>query len=377
MFNKKLAYKIKNVLFQNNDKYLTIKSISKIIRIHKHQYKDLKDTLVQLAKEKKIIRQGHGYKTKKTKKGNISNNKKFVSGKFDATSLSRNHSFAFVITPDFDVLIHGNDIGNAYHNDEVNVELTYQRGNRYHGIITKINKRANKTVVGTVQKYRKKYLLVCDSNKIHTNMIINKIEDAKENEKVVIKVTNWGTSKYLPTGNVIEVLGDADDPKVEVLAIIRQNNLPLFFEEEILNEADAIEEVTDVPENEKRTDLRDLLTFTIDPISAKDYDDAISLEVTKTGYKLFVHIADVAHFVHPKSKIFGEAEKRGNSYYFPKMVIPMLPEKLSNGVCSLRPNEDKRTITTKFILDKKFNVINSRVFKSLICSNSRLNYEQV
>lgn len=377
MFNKKLAYKIKKILFENKDKYLRIKEIAELIHIKKHQHKELSDTLFQLAKEKKIIRQGHSYKSRKTKKSNVKIENRYLVGKFDATSLARNHSFAFVITPDFDVMIHGEDIGTAYHNDEVKVEITYQKGNRYHGRIINIIKRGNETIVGTVDKYKNQYLLVCDSNKIHTNLLINKIGDAQINQMVVVKVTNWGTRRVLPTGNVVEILGDSDDPEVEVLAIIRQNNLPLKFPDDVLEEADEIVESTKNIEVEDRHDLRDLLTFTIDPISAKDYDDAVSLEIVDKEFKLYVHIADVAYYIHPKSKIFKEAVKRGNSFYFPKQVIPMLPEKISNGVCSLRPFEDKRTVTAEFLLDENFKVKQSKVYPSIICSNERLNYEQV
>ena len=160
----------------------------------------------------------------------------------------------------------------------------------------------------------------------------------REGYKAVLKISNWGNFELgkLPCGNVIEVLGKSGNPEVEILATIRYYDLPLNFPEKVIEELQKIPFEISEKDIKKRSDFRNLLTFTIDPISAKDYDDAISFEKTKFGWNLYVHIADVAQYVKLNSEIFQEAYKRGNSYYFPKMVIPMLPEKLSNKICSLR-----------------------------------------
>ncbi|MCK4956904.1 MAG: VacB/RNase II family 3'-5' exoribonuclease, partial [Candidatus Cloacimonetes bacterium] len=305
--------------------------------------------------------------------------KQYITGRFDASSLARDKNFAFVIGDEFDVFISSEDILNAYHDDIVKVEVRQGKRNRQYGVIIKIVERSRKEVVGTVHQYNGKTFLDPDNSRIHTSIDIADIKQAVPGDKVVLSIKNWGSKeKYrLPIGDVKEILGKAGDPEVEVLSVIKHFNLPLEFPEQVMAAVSETSDIISEKEIGRRKDLRALNTITIDPASAKDFDDAVSFEKTADGFELFVHIADVAHYVPLDSPIFEEAFERGNSYYFPKRVIPMLPKRLSNDICSLRPREDKLTLTvyTKFDLD--FNIVSNDIFQSVICSDRRFSYEEV
>ncbi len=373
MYDKKLAYIVKKILEDSPHNHYKIKEIAQSIGLRKHKYKDLIDTLFKLAKDKEINVKNRKYQAMKTKTS------KNITGIFDATTLARNKSFAFVKAEPEDIFVSSEDTLNAYHNDTVELEVEYQRNGKKYGIITKVVKRANNKVIGTFQEYHGKHYIIPDNSRIHTNFAVNDISTANSGEKVVLDVTNWGSRDYykIPAGNIVNVLGKAGNPDVEVLSVILQYDLPLEFPQNVLNELDALS--YDIPNDliSKRKDLRNLLTFTIDPASAKDFDDAISLIKDEKGFTLYVHIADVAQYIEIKSKLFDEAVKRGNSYYFPKKVIPMLPEKISNKICSLRPFEDKLTLTVQTRYNADIKVISQSVYESVICSNARFNYEEI
>lgn len=302
-----------------------------------------------------------------------------VEGTFDATSLARNYSFAFVRTPSGDFYVSSEDTLNAYHNDKVLVEPFYKQGKPDFCRVRQITERANARMAGDIKQSGAMTIFVCSSPKIHNWFRVEKSEENLEGKKVILEVTNWGNPKASkgPIGKVVEILGDSGDPATELLAVIRQYQLPLEFPEDVLAALDEIPEEISPEDVSQRTDLRKLFTFTVDPASAKDYDDAISLEQTGSGWKLYVHIADVAHYLKVDGAIFQEACKRGNSFYFPKKVIPMLPERLSNGVCSLRPEEDKLCMTVITEFDQKANILKQNLVESIIRSNYRLSYEQV
>ena len=397
MFDSKIAYKVKNLLSVNRDQHFKIKDIARDIRLKKHKHKDLIDTLFILGKEEKIAVKGRTYSYKNTeskrsrkarqegrspRSSDGNSQHKVLQGTFDATSLARNKSYAFVITDSVDVFVSAEDTLNAYHKDKVEVEVRYGRQGKQFGIITRIVERAREQIVGKVQDYRGQYLLIPDNSRIHTNFMINKKDIPLKNTKdmkVVLQVTNWGNRELqkLPAGEIVEILGKAGDPDVEVLSVIKQYGLPLTFPDEVLAELNDLSDEITEEEIVLRHDLRDLPTLTIDPASAKDFDDAISFISTDNGYKLYVHIADVAHYVKPGMKLFEEAAKRGNSFYFPKRVIPMLPEKISNKICSLRPFEEKLTVTVQTNLDKNYRIASQEVYESIIKSNVRFNYEEI
>ena len=373
MFDRKLAFKVKKFLENNSHNRYKIKDIAREIHVKKHKHKDLIDTLFKLTKNEEIILKSRKYSSLHIK------HKNYVIGTFDATSLAKNKTFAFVNTHDFDVYVSIEDTLTAYHKDKVEVEVRYSRNSKRRGIITKIIERYQDSFVGILQEYKGKFFLVPDKSKIHTHFIINDLSNAKTGEKVVLKILNWGNRELqrLPVGDVKEVLGKADDPKVEIISVIRQYELPLVFPDAVLSELKEIPQKITEDEISRRKDFRDLITFTIDPASAKDFDDAISLEKLDDGYNLYVHIADVAHYVRPRCNLFKEAVNRGNSYYFPGKVIPMLPEKISNNVCSLRPSEDKLTVSVITKFDRELNIQHQEVYESVIRSNARFAYEEI
>ncbi len=372
MFDKNISFQVSKVLNKAGRKGLKINDLYVFLKLSKHKRKDLKDTLFGMVREGTILYKERKYFAPAA-------GEELIQGVFDSRSLAKNRSYAFVIGDAEDIFISSEDTLNAYDGDLVEVKIKHSARNKKYGIITRIIKRNRIEFVGTIQIYGKNTYLVPDSNRIHTDFKINNINNAKQNDKVVIKITNWGSKEYsaLPTGDVIEVLGQSGDPEVEILSVIRHYGLPLEFPPEVIKELDSIHEVDYEIESHKRLNIKDLDTLTIDPISAKDYDDAISLLKNETGFKLYVHIADVAYYVKKDSALFKEALDRGNSYYFPKKVIPMLPEKISNGLCSLRPMEDKLTVTVETQFDKDFRIVEQKAYESIINSDIRLNYEEV
>jgi ribonuclease R len=304
-------------------------------------------------------------------------------GKFDATSLVKNMSFAFVIMEDSaDIYISAEDTLNAYHGDIVEVELSKNRFDKPYGIITKIVTRNKDKFIGVISEINHRYYFRSDNRKIHTTFDVNP-DDTKHNDytgkKVMVEIVNWGIRQKnkTPICKVIEVLGVSGEPEVELLSVIREFDLPLEFPDAVIDEANAHAE-NFVISTKGRSDFRSLFTITIDPISAKDFDDAISLFQMDNGdMHLYVHIADVSEFVKIDSPLYNEAMQRGNSYYFPKKVIPMLPEVISNGLCSLRPDEDKYAMTVLTVFDKKGVIKSQEAMESIIRSNHRLAYEEV
>jgi ribonuclease R len=307
--------------------------------------------------------------------------KVIYQGKFDATSLARNYSFAFVLSEDgTDIFVSAEDTLNAYHGDIVDVEITRSKNDKKHGVIKKVVKRAKEKFIGVIEVYKKKRYFRCDSLKIHTLFEMNLEQNVPDNHKVMVEVINWGLRQKskLPMCKVVEVLGVCGEPEVEILSVIKEFDLPMEFPEAVIEEAGQFPQELCPTEIARRNDLRDLYTLTIDPVSAKDFDDAISIVQKSNGdYHLYVHISDVAYYVQLHSELFKEAVNRGNSYYFPKKVIPMLPERLSNKLCSLRPDEDKFTITCLTVFSPDFEIKSQQVFESVIRSKIRLAYEEV
>ena len=373
MYDIDLGIRIKRLLDNSVGKHYRLKEIDKILRIRKHKHRVLIDTLYGLAKDKEIRLVQKKYTSLKK------NNRKFLIGKFDARPLARDKNFAFVICEEADVFISSEDILNAYHNDTVKIEIRTGRRDKLYGFVVKVLERYREEIVGTVHKHNGKYFLEPDNSRIHTSIDIANIKKAVPNDKIVLSIKNWGNREKfrLPIGDVKEVLGKAGDPEVEILSVIKHFDLPLDFPENVKNAVNAISDEISNKEIALRKDLRELNTITIDPTSAKDFDDAISLEKTDDGYELYIHIADVAHFVKLDSPIFEEAFARGNSFYFPKRVIPMLPTRLSNNICSLRPFEDKLAMTVYAKFDKDFTIITQDIFQSVIRSDRRFSYEEI
>ena len=247
------------------------------------------------------------------------------------------------------------------------------------GRVIRILNRANETIVGTLQKSKNFFYLVADDPRFVQNLYLPAPEAplmAHVGDKVVAKLDSWPSRHVNPEGHIIEVLGKVGQPGVDMLSIIRKHQLPVEFPAAVMQDAQRVSPVVDLQEAGKREDLRGNYIFTIDPDDAKDFDDAIDVERTDNGWKLGIHIADVSHYVKPRSGLDREAKVRGNSVYLVDRVIPMLPEALSNGICSLKPGVDRLAFSVFAEVDRQGKVHSVRFAKSVIRSQVRLTYKQ-
>jgi ribonuclease R len=287
-----------------------------------------------------------------------------------------------------DIFIAAENTGTAMHGDRVvarsSRDLPYERARgRREGRVIRILERARDTIVGTLQHSRNFYYVVPDDPRIVHDIYVRPAQNrrlhiaATIGDKVVVRLEAWESRHVNPEGEIIEVLGPASAPGVDMVSIIRRYDLPTEFPKEVLKEADAIPEEIDARELESREDLRNQFIVTIDPDDARDFDDAIHVEKLKNGcWHLGVHIADVAAYVEPDSALGREARRRGNSVYLPDRVIPMLPERLSNGVCSLHPGVDRLTHSVFVHFDRNGVAKRTRFARSVIRSAHRLTYKQ-
>ena len=285
-----------------------------------------------------------------------------------------------------EVFIPPGSLGTATHKDTVEVSLFAQglkqkeTGKRREGEVIRIVQRGRETIVGTLERKKQVFVIVPDDRRLPFEMLVdgNELQGARPGDKVVARVDEWGTSRLSPEGHIVEVLGKAGEAAAELLSVAREFALPLSFPQNVLDVADAIEEPIPDKEIGRRLDFRKDVCFTIDPEDAKDFDDAVSLEVLKDGnYRLGVHIADVSYYIPEGELLDQEALKRGTSTYFPGMVIPMLPERLSNDLCSLRPNEDRLTYSVFMTVTPQGRVTGHEIRESIIRSARRFTYEEV
>src|SRR2546422_1358564 len=252
---------------------------------------------------------------------------------------------------------------------------------RSEGRVIRILERARNTVVGTLQHSRNFYYVVPDDPRLVHDVYVRPAQDrpqttATVGDKVVVRLESWESRHVNPEGEIIEVLGPASAPGVDMLSIIRKYHLPTEFPRDVLDQADGISEKIDGRQLEGREDLRKEFIVTIDPDDARDFDDAIHVEkIDNGGWSLGVHIADVAAYVEPGNALDREARRRGNSVYLPDRVVPMLPERLSNGVCSLKPEVDRLTHSVFIQFDKRGVAKSARFAPTVIRSAHRLTYK--
>jgi len=279
--------------------------------------------------------------------------------------------------------------GTALHGDKVVVQRVHEgRAQsrephaRLEGRVIRILVRANETVVGTLQMTAKRFPYVLpDDARLQHDIYVHpgEVKLARmpvPGDKVVVKLDPWLDRAANPEGEIIECLGPAAAPGVDMLSVLRKHHLPGEFPTEVQREAERIPEEVDPREIARREDLRGRTIITIDPDDARDYDDAVDVEQTKTGWRLGVHIADVSHYVRPGTVLDRESRKRGNSTYLVDRVIPMLPERLSNGVCSLKPNVDRLTFSAFIEFTKAGKIKGVRFARTVIRSAARLSYRQ-
>lgn len=296
-----------------------------------------------------------------------------------------NRGFGFILTEreeESDVFVSDSDMNGAMHNDLVIGRILRKGGpdRKAEAEIIRILERANKEIVGTFESSQNFGFVIPDDKRINMDIYIPPKEShgAKDGYKVVTQITRWPEPRRNPEGKIIEILGHKDDVGTDILSVIRKYKLPEVFPKKVEEEAQKIPEQIPEEEKRRRRDLRNERIFTIDGADAKDLDDAVSIQKMENGdYLLGVHIADVSYYVRERSALDKEAFKRGTSVYLVDRVIPMLPKKLSNGVCSLNPGEDRLALSVQMQINSQGNVVNHEIFESIIRSGKRMIYTEV
>ncbi|WP_078429941.1 ribonuclease R [Alkalihalobacterium alkalinitrilicum] len=292
--------------------------------------------------------------------------------------------FAFIIPEvqgETDVYVSQSDLGGAMNGDTVLVRLhPKSTGTRPEGSIIRIIERGMQQIVGTYMDHEQYGMVVADDKRIPNNIFIPKTasKGAAEGHKVVVKITKFPEGRNSAEGEVTEILGHKNDPGIDILSIIHKHGLPQEFPQDVLNQAEGVPDEIDPEEIKNRRDLRDKTIVTIDGADAKDLDDAVNVEKLENGnYLLGVHIADVSYYVKEGSPIDVEAEERGTSVYLVDRVIPMIPHRLSNGICSLNPKVDRLTLSCEMEITPDGQVIAHDIFQSVIRTTERMTYTEV
>ena len=312
-------------------------------------------------------------------------NKKKKDKKFNRNTLSGivdhvNRKYAFVTTHEFseDIKIKSRFMRGAIHGDKVELKISddFSRKN-IEGEVIKILERKSTEFIGMVEDSKGFAFFIPKNKKIFVDFFVRKKknENFSKNKKYIAKVINWGNSNKKPEAQIIKCIGESGKNETEINSIIYDFNLPVKFPNDVIVETEKLDEKISEKEINNRKDLRHLDSFTIDPDDAKDFDDALSIEKEGGFYNIGIHIADVSHFFNNKTQINNEAEKRATSIYLVDRTIPMLPEKLSNNLCSLKPNVDRLTFSVLIKMDEKFKIISSWVGRTIIHSKKRFTYE--
>ncbi|MCS3867468.1 ribonuclease R [Chryseobacterium ginsenosidimutans] len=280
-----------------------------------------------------------------------------------------------------DVFIHSKNVKDALQGDKVLIVTYTYKGKKLEGSVLEVLERTRTEFVGTLQMVPHKDFgfVVCDKKTINTDIFIprGKFGGAEDGDKVIVKMTEWRPGDKNPEGEIIKVLGAPGEHETEIHSILAEYGLPYTFPEEVERDADKIDRTINEAEVAKRWDMRDVLTFTIDPKDAKDFDDALSMRKLDNGnWEIGVHIADVSHYVVPGTLLDDEAYQRATSVYLVDRVVPMLPEVLSNDVCSLRPNEDKFTFSAVFELNDAAEIQKQWFGRTVTHSDRRFTYEE-
>ncbi len=277
-----------------------------------------------------------------------------------------------------DIYLSKNNTNKSLHLDTVKIRVIPGNGRNIEGEVIEIISRFREEFVGVIQITPRFAFFIPDSNKLPIDFYVplSKILGAKDGQKVIAKITEWKDDAKNPNAEIIRVIGDAGEHETEIHSILEEYGLPYDFDEDVIAESEAIPTEISQAEIDKRRDMRDVLTFTIDPATAKDFDDALSLEWINGEMFVGVHIADVSHYLRPDTQLDKEAYSRGTSVYLVDRCVPMLPERLSNGLCSLRPNEDKLCFSAVFKLDTNGKVLEEWFGRTVINSNKRYTYEE-
>lgn len=364
---------ILNLIYDSDYIPMTLKELELYLKADKYTKAAVKDIIDELIKDNKI---------------RISNKKRILPlteeelnliGKISIASggygffISNNRNFD-------DVYISKDKLNNAHNNDKVRIRIIRQKekSKNAEGEVVEILEKANEELIGTYQANKNFGFVICDEKSQHEDIYVNKENSlgAKNGDKVFVEIITYPKSGN-PEGKIIEIIGSKNDKNIDILSIVRQKKIPTDFSKQTKKELIFIEDQVNQNELEGRNDLSKLYTVTIDGRDSKDFDDAISIEKNGEDYDLYVHIADVSHYVKKHTALDDDAYERGNSTYLYNIVIPMLPEKLSNGICSLNPGEIRLSLTAKMTIDKKGKVIDNNFYKAYIKSDKRLVYDDV
>ena len=364
---KKMIYEY---MTSKDYKPVKIKEMAGILQVPRREKVDFHEVIDSLISDGKIMIDNRGLLKASSDQLKV--------GTFSGTA--KGFGFVVIEGEQEDIFIPESATKGAMNGDKVQVEITeLKTGKRREGRIVSILERGNEVVVGTYTKSKNFGFVIADNQKLGTDIFIPKEQSkgAVTGHKVVVRITQYGEKGKNPEGKVIEILGHINDPGVDIMSIIRGFGLPEEFPDEVMKQVEKVPETVELEDIAGRTDLRHLETVTIDGEDAKDLDDAITLSREGDVYHLGVHIADVSHYVTENSPLDKEALKRATSVYLVDRVIPMLPHKLSNGICSLNQGEDRLALSCLMDIDSKGNVVGHRITESVINVNRRMSYTSV
>ena len=349
---------------------MKLKELSMLLNVPRERREELKEVLDALIADGKIVL------SKRGKYGRPE--KKILTGTFSGSS----RGFGFVVLEggQQDIYIPADQTGDAMHGDKVQITAEPARaGRRPEGTVIRVLERANETLVGYYQKNRHFGFVIPDNQKIATDIFIPEGEDmgAVTGHKVVVRLTSFGGTRKKPEGRVTEIIGHVNDPGTDILSIVKAYGLPEEYPPEVMEQVSRIPDEVTAEEMQGRKDIRSWQTVTIDGEDAKDLDDAITISREAYGYRLGVHIADVSHYVTENSPLDQEALRRGTSVYLVDRVIPMLPHKLSNGICSLNEGTDRLALSCIMDLDFQGRVLGHEVAETVIQVDRRMTYTAV
>ncbi|KOY51634.1 ribonuclease R [Polaribacter dokdonensis] len=369
---KDLTRNIFKILNEDSSKFYNYKQIASKLNVSDTDGKtQILKKLAELKANKKIKEIDRG-------KFQINEDRKYSIGTLDITS----NGNGYFVTDDYenDIFIPNINLGKGLHGDVVRAYVyKRKRSHKLEADVVEVIERAKTEFVGVLQKSKNFGFVICDNHKMYADIFIsqNKMNGAEHGDKVQATISDWPENSKNPFGKITTVLGKPGDHNTEMHSILLEYDLPYEFEPEVEKEAQDLPiEITD-KEIAKRRDMRNDLTFTIDPKDAKDFDDALSFTKLENGnYEIGIHIADVSHYLQPKTILDDEAYDRATSVYLVDRVVPMLPEMLSNGVCSLRPNEEKLTFSAVFEINEKAQIKNQWFGRTVTYSDQRFAYEE-
>lgn len=380
-----LRNQIEKLLSKNPKTIYNIKQISRKINVA-NPPESILQSILRLVAEKKVLKLTEGrYKWERYQDQKPTNRK---SKKEDAilytgiVDMTRSGA-AYIVNSESveDIYVHARNLKGALHKDEVTVAVTMSRAHRRpEGVVVSIDKRAQTRIIGHIRIFTNYAILIPDNARLYPEILIHHddIQGSEDNDRVVAEIISWGRGQNKALwGKVIRILEDISDVEMNMQAILYSNGFDPDFSEEVMAETETFDSKITDDVMASRKDFRQITTFTIDPITARDFDDALSVRyIDDTHLEIGVHIADVTHFLSDGSALDKEAFRRSTSVYLVDRVCPMLPEKLSNDLCSLNPNEDKLTFSAVFVFNHDFEITKEWFGKTIIHSDKRFTYEE-